>query len=205
MGRCDESLWVAPSVFAGQRGCEGGGGIPGRRASCHAAPQPRPLRQEVPTHAPHYFRHGRLAGRRGSAELRTAAAQTLHGRPGHARRPRQLLRRRGDESQRVRRRARSAARSADAAANAAANHDRADVRAVPDSAAARRAGLARHHGARLDAHRRRARVDTGRPRGLVPVLRAQGRGDLRRRSVGARAFGVRSVGAERGRGPDAGR
>ena len=140
-----------------------------------------------------------LAGRRGPSVLRPGAAEALHGRPGHARGPRQLLRRRRDENQRVRRRARSSARPTDAAANAAANHDRSDVRAVPDSAAAVRPGLARHHGARLDAHRRRARVDARRPRGLVSVFRAQRRGDLRRRSIGPRALGVRSVGAERSR------
>ena len=63
-----------------------------------------------------------------------------------------------------------------------------------------RAGLARDHGARLDAHGRRARVDARRPRGLVSVLRAQRRRDLRRRSIGPRPLGVRSVRAARGRG-----
>ena len=62
-----------------------------------------------------------------------------------------------------------------------------------------RPGLARHHGARLDAHGRRARIDARRPRGLVSVFRAQGRRDLCRRSIGPRPFGVRSVGVERSR------
>ena len=48
----------------------------------------------------------------------------------------------------------------------------------------------------------RARVDARRPRGLVSVLRPQGRLDLRRRSVGPRPLGIRSVGAARGRGAD---
>ena len=72
-------------------------------------------------------------------------------------------------------------------------------------ARSRRAGLARDHGARLDAHGRRARIDAGRPRRLVSVLRAQGRRDLRRRSVRPRPLGLRSVGAARSRGAAAGR
>ena len=45
-------------------------------------------------------------------------------------------------------------------------------------------GLAGDHGARLDAQRRGARVDAGRARGLVPVLRPEGRRHLRRRPGG---------------------
>ena len=43
------------------------------------------------------------------------------------------------------------------------------------------------------------RVDARRPRGLVSVLRAQRHRDLRRRPIGPRALGLRSVGAARSR------
>ena len=72
-------------------------------------------------------------------------------------------------------------------ADAAADHDRPDVRAVPDPARRSGAGLAGDHGARLHAHRRGARIDARRSRGLVSLLRPQGRRHLRRRSVRARA------------------